>query len=181
MDSDVELRKEVFAWFGAAAYHAQCVEVELIIARLFLLRRGEPEPRAEVWQKVEGEKRTLGNLLRFLRNEIELGENEVALLTTTVDDRNSLAHDYWYRRSSLLATRSGCRELVANLQEMSERLKQAAETAKVISKRVRAQAGIAETVVRQIQEDFVQRLQQGESEDAIIDRQKRILKKHRSR
>ena len=39
--SQADDRKEVFAWFGAAAYHAQCVEEELWIARLFLARTQE--------------------------------------------------------------------------------------------------------------------------------------------
>ena len=66
----VELRKDVFAWFGAASYHAQCVEVELIIARLLLARRGASDPSADEWQKIEAEKRTMGGLFQFLRGEI---------------------------------------------------------------------------------------------------------------
>jgi hypothetical protein len=144
------------------------------------LRRGDSEPSAEELQDVENEKWTMGHLFQFLRKEIELNAAEIAILTTSVRDRNFLSHDYWYRRLSLLATVRGCQELVAELQTMSERLKQANATAEAISRRVRAQAGIAEAVVRQVQDDFVKRLRQGESQDAIIKSQKRMLEKYRS-
>jgi hypothetical protein len=172
---DVGLRKEVFARFGAAAYYAQCVEVELILARLCLARRGDSEPTAEEWQRIETEKRTMGGLLQFLRSQVKFDEEETHLLSNCIRDRNFLAHDYWYRRSSLLATPSGCEKLIAELQEICERLQKANATAEMISKRVRAQVGIAEVVVRQLQDDFVRRLQQGESEDAIIEGQAKYL------
>jgi len=169
MDVDVELRREVFAWFGAAAYHVQCVEAELIIARLCLARRGDSEPTAEEWQRIEAEKRTLGGLLQFLRSQVKCNEEETQLLSNCLLDRNFLAHDYWYRRSSLLATPSGCEMLIAELEELCERFRKADALAQAISKKVRAQAGIAEEGVRQLQDDFMRRLQQGEPEDAIIE------------
>ena len=44
MNVDVELRREVFAWFGAAAYHAQCVEAELILHDCASLVGGTQSP-----------------------------------------------------------------------------------------------------------------------------------------
>ncbi len=174
---DVELRKEAFAWFGVAVYYAQCVEVELIIARLFLARRGASGPSEEEWQKIEAEKRAMGKLLQFIQKKIELGQEEVELLKQCLVDRNFLAHDYWYRRSSLLATPSGCEELIAELQLMSETFKRGNTIAEAISRGVRAQVGIDETVVRQLQKDFITRLRGGESEDAIIERQAKYVQK----
>lgn len=174
---DVELRKEAFAWFGAAVYYAQCVEVELIIARLFLARRVASGPSEEEWQKIEAEKRTMGKLLEFFQKGIELGQEEVELLNQCLVDRNFLAHDYWYRRSSLLATPSGCKELIAELRQMSERLKRANVIAEAISRKIRAQLGIDEALIRQVQHEFITRLCGGEPEDAIIERQAKYLQK----
>ena len=64
--SDEEQRKEVFAWFGAASYYAQCVEVELWIARLVLVREDYPEPTDQEWQQFESEKLTMNRLLKLL-------------------------------------------------------------------------------------------------------------------
>ena len=74
-----------------------------------------------------------GGLLKFLGNHIELDNDEVELLNDSVTERNFLAHDYWYRRSSLLATPAGCEKLVAELRQMSERLKKANSIAERIS------------------------------------------------
>jgi hypothetical protein len=54
------LPKEVFAWYGAAAYYAQCIEVELIIGRLFLARRRTPQLSDAEWGKINRDKRTMG-------------------------------------------------------------------------------------------------------------------------
>ena len=174
--NDVDLRKEAFAWFGAAVYYAQCVEVELIIARLFLAGRGLSDPSEGEWQKIEGEKRTMGSLLQVLMSRIELGQNEAELLKECLIDRNFLTHDFWYRRSNLLATPSGCEELIRELQQMCERLKRANAIAETISGRVRAQLGIDEAMIRKLQDDFINRLQSGEPEDAIIECQANCLK-----
>lgn len=174
---DVELRKEAFAWFGAAVYYAQCIEVELIIARLFLARRGASRPSDEEWRKIEAEKRTMGRLLQFLQKQVEIRQEEVEVLNQCLGDRNFMAHDYWYRRSSLLATPSGCEELIAELQQMAERLKRGNAIAEAISRRVRAQVGIDEALVRQVEHEFITRLCGGEPEDAIIERQAKYLQK----
>jgi hypothetical protein len=166
------LRKEVFAWYGAAAYHAQCVEAELIIARLFLVRRRTPQPSDAETGRIDRDKRTMGGLLKLLTSELELDEGEAALLNTCLEDRNFLAHDYWYRRSGLLFTPQGCHTAVTELQEMSERLQKGNTVAEGISKRIRASLGISEELVHKLQAEFIDGLRSGESEDQILERQK---------
>jgi len=41
--NDTELRKEMFAWYGAAMYSAQLFEVELVILLLALKRLRDPD------------------------------------------------------------------------------------------------------------------------------------------
>jgi hypothetical protein len=46
---EVARRKEVFAWFGAAAYYAQCFEVELHSLLLLTYRLNHPRaPESDV-------------------------------------------------------------------------------------------------------------------------------------
>lgn len=179
MDGDAVHRKEVFAWFGSAAYYAQCVEIELIIARLLPTHCGDNEPTAEDYQRIESEKRTIGNLVEFLHQNGKLNKEEKTLFEICTKHRNFLFHEYWYHRSSFLMTPSGCQKLVTELQEISERFKRANEKAMAISRRIRAQAGISETVVQQASNYFVKKLKQGEPEDAIIERLKQILQQYK--
>jgi hypothetical protein len=176
---DVEVRKEVFAWFGAAAFYAQCVEVELIIARLALARRGS-EPTAEDWQRIETERRTMGALLLFIRKEIPLSDGDLEVLESAVRDRNFLAHDFWYQRSTLLATNSGCENLITELQVMSQRLKAANDAGERVSAMARAAAGIDEEVVQRVQREFRERLARGELADGVVESQISYLQCRRS-
>jgi hypothetical protein len=175
------LRKEVFAWYGAAAYYAQCVEVELIIARLFLARLHTPQLSDAEWENISREKRTMGGLLKLLSSELQLEDSETALLTACLEDRNFLAHDYWYRRSSLLVTPDGCQRAVSELQEICERLKQGNMVTERIAKRIRARLGISEEMVHKLQTEFLDGLRSGESENLILKRQRAYLDTLRSR
>lgn len=171
------LRKEVFAWYGAAAYYAQCIEVELVIARLFLVRRRNPQLSEAELDEIDRDKRnTMGRLLKRLTSELDLDGAEAALLKTCVEDRNFLAHDYWYRRYGLLDTARGCHRAVDELQEMSERLKKGDTIAQGISKRIRASLGISEELCHRLQTEFVDGLRSGESEDRILERQAAYLR-----
>lgn len=169
-----DLRKEVFAWYGAAAYYSQCIEVEFIIARLFLARRRTPQFSETEMDKIEIDKRTMGGLLKLLTAELKA--DEAALLNRCLEDRNFLAHDYWYRRSGLLFTPEGCHTAVSELREMSERLKKGNAVAEGISKRIRASLGIPKDLVHKLQTEFRDGLRSGESADQILTRQVAYLK-----
>src|SRR5262245_53136342 len=93
--SDEERRKEVFAWFGAASYYAQCVEVELWIARLTLAREGEPYPQEQAWERIEGKALTMGQLMRLIERTVGLEAAELETLQSCLEKRNWLSHDYW--------------------------------------------------------------------------------------
>src|SRR5262245_57635760 len=175
--SDEQERKEVFAWFGAASYYAQCVEVELWIGRLFLVREDDPWPEEQKWQRIENEALTMGGLLRRGEEEIGLENTELEALQACVEKRNWLSHHYWEQRSHLLASSEGCHQAVDELRELCEIFKRCDEVACRVSARIRARVGISESLVQKLQSEYVQRLQSGESHDAILKDQEERMKR----
>jgi len=174
--SDEEQRKEVFAWFGAASYYAQCVEVELWIARLFIARDDGPEPTDQEWQQLESEKLTMSGLLRLVQKGIELESVEVGTLETCRKKRNWLAHDYWIERSHLLGSSEGCSHAVDELVNLCDIFKKGDEVARRLSSRIRARIGISEQLVQELQDEYVQRLRVGESHEIILQDQEKRMK-----
>ena len=61
--NDIELRKEMFAWYGAAMYAAQLFEVELVILLLALKRLRDPESEPSDYKSLDEmlSRKTLGN------------------------------------------------------------------------------------------------------------------------
>jgi hypothetical protein len=174
--SDEEQRKEVFAWFGAASYYAQCVEVELWIARLVLVRKDDREPTDPEWQRLESEKLTMNGLLRLVQKGIELETAEMEALEICRKKRNWLAHDYWMERSHLLVSSEGCTQAVDELANLCEIFKRGDEVARGVSTRIRARLGISEHLVQELQDEYVQRLRAGESHEAILQDQEKRMK-----
>ena len=175
--SDEQDRKEVFAWFGGASYYAQCVEVELWIARLFLLRENGPRPRDDEWQRFETEPLTMGRLLGLVQTGIGLESAEMEVLETCLKKRNWLSHKYWEERSHLLASSAGCDQAVAELADLCEVFKRGDEVARGLSARIRAQIGVSEQWVKELQDEYVERLRGGESHETILQDQEERLKR----
>ena len=173
-DMDHEaLRKEVFAWYGSAAYYAQCIEVELIIARLFLARLRNPEVPPEELDRIDREKKTMGQLLKLVGADLK--DDEAALLNACLENRNFLVHDYWYQRRESLLTVEGCQRAASELQEMSARLKQGNAVAEEMSRRIRARLGISDEMVHNLYAEFHDALRSGDSREVISDRLRAIL------
>jgi len=62
-------------------------------------------------------KRTLGNLVIVLRQQVELGPDSEAALRTAVTARNQLAHYFFRDNLARMRTVVGCEHLVSELRE----------------------------------------------------------------
>ena len=177
MISDENQRKEVFAWFGAASYGAQCVEIEFWIARLTLARKGNTDPTNAEWHEIESESLTFGKLLTRIKEHVTIPADGVNLLEECRDKRNWLAHQYWDERNHLLATAEGCEEAIGELQALCELFKKGDSLAQEISVRLRAQIGIPETLVDDLKEEYSRRLAAGEDMQLILAEQRQYLER----
>src|SRR5258708_39185494 len=102
---DVELRKEVFAWFGGAAYAAQCFEVELVNLLLWAPRLHEPSLTSQQLEEIDTRlsKRNLGQLLGELKMHFVVHPVFESLLKEYIESRNHLAHRFFFENAWGLA------------------------------------------------------------------------------
>ncbi|MEM5527413.1 hypothetical protein WN093_01160 [Gammaproteobacteria bacterium AS21] len=126
MDS-IELRKDVYAHYGAAMYYAQCLEQGIIIAIMFI----DHFPKAikgyssqEAWESsfdkfMDNESsKTMGRLIGSLK-AIDFPIERIELqLKEALKKRNFLAHHYFFERALEMTTDNGCIKLVQELEEM---------------------------------------------------------------
>lgn len=123
MDS-VELRKDVYAHFGAAMYYAQCLEQAIIIAIMFI----DHFPKAiknytsqaswenEFDQFINNKSsKTMGRLIGSLKT-INFPINKIeAKLKESLKKRNFLAHSYFSERAIEITTDAGCVKMIQEL------------------------------------------------------------------
>ena len=122
VNADPEQIKDVYAHFGLAMYHAQCLEQQLI---LILATKYGPGPTK--LSNIEFENvldtlslRTLGHLVNEIGKLASLSEDEKGRLQKALTKRNWLAHRYFSDRSIDFLSESGREIMVEELQEVSE-------------------------------------------------------------
>jgi hypothetical protein len=146
MMDDVERRKEVFAWFGGAAYHAQCFEVELQSLLLLTYRLNNPSAQVSDLDDVDMRlsRKNLGGLLRELGKHFSLPTEFSDQLNAYREKRNYLMHRFFFDNARKLLSPLGCAAMVDELKDLSRALGEADAIAQDFSKRLRARAGWSE-------------------------------------
>lgn len=133
---DPDSTRETFARFGLAAYQAQCVEKQLAILLASAHNPGflsvEPDKRERFFQ-VEFEK-SLGQLVRRLRERVSINPDLEERLRRALSLRNWLMHDYFWDRAAEVMTPSGQSRMIPELQEAADFLATVDEELTEISK-----------------------------------------------
>ena len=125
--ADSSETKEVFAFFGLCAYHAQVLEQGLLNLVVPLRLRGLtglcPEDIEQTY--VDNERRTLGQLIRDARQRVEIPERVAEALTEALRKRNYVAHSFFAQHSIDFMSEPGRREMIEELREITLQLQQA--------------------------------------------------------
>jgi len=131
-------RLEVYEKFGLAAEAGQLLETELITAILSLeaLERGWiEEPNATHATKVlrELDNLTLGHLMRRLRKQFNIKEDQISFLGDSLKARNSLNHGFFERHNFKIQSSDGRDEMMEDLEQIHQVLFDAWQAATILS------------------------------------------------
>jgi len=122
LDPEAQQRRETFARYGLAMYHAQCVEKSLAILVSTVLNKeflpSDPKRREEIQDEVFSE--TIGKLLTRMRKEVSVPRNLNKTLDDTRRKRNWLAHEYFWARAGEIMTNRGRDRMIGELTELSD-------------------------------------------------------------
>ena len=112
--------KEVFAFFGLAAYCAQVLEQGLINPLVGLqLANLSPVTREEFESAFEkADKRTMGRVLKAIGKHVQMPTDTERLLGRALDGRNDLCHTFFRRHDENMLSRSG-RKMIAELRQLT--------------------------------------------------------------
>lgn len=141
---DVEIRKDMFAWYGAAMYAAQLFEVELVTLLLGLKRLRAPDTKPQEYDDLDKllSRKTLGALLKELEKHCVISQEFKNMLTNYRDKRNFLAHEFFYARANDMKSRKGLEKLMQELQVVEQQLRTADQITMKMSEDVRTASGI---------------------------------------
>lgn len=164
---DVGLRKEVFAWYGGAAYAAQCFEVELTTLLLLAYRLQHPSALSNDLDTIEVKlsKLALGQLLVELKKQCAVRPEFEKLLTQYLQTRNYLTHRFFFENGLKLMSREGCGSMLAELKQIEASMREANGIAETMSRNLRKVLGISEEVLQAQVQTALREAREGESHD----------------
>ena len=122
LDENAQQRRETFARYGLAMYHAQCVEKSLAILVSSVFNKNflpsAPDRRGEIQDEVFS--KTIGKLLTRMRKQISVPPSLDQTLHDAWQKRNWLAHEYFWAGAGELMTTRGRNRLIDELTGLSD-------------------------------------------------------------
>ena len=145
MDRD-DLVRDVYAHFGLAIYSAQVLEHGLVTAIVFASKAAGRLPNVADFDALLNSKfeRTLGGLIRELRNHVPVDPRLAELLKTALAQRNWLAHHYFRERAVTFMDDNGCTSMIAELQSAQDLFRQTDVALAEVVSPLSAQIGVTE-------------------------------------
>ena len=149
--------KEVFAFFGLAAYHAQVMEKGLLIFAVGLnIARIPKVTRALVDELfTTHERKTFGQLFRIAREANILDEPMVNRLKNALEQRNYLTHQLFYDYAGDFTVDSGRKVMIDELRRMTDIFINMDKDIEAISKPLWEKYGITESIIDKGLEDII--------------------------
>ena len=137
--------KEVFAFYGLAAYYGQVLEKGIIIMLVVLRSAGIPMTQGQVDDLfVKYDRRTLGWLLKEARSLVAISLDVEKVLDEALMMRNELIHHFFAEHSAAFKTEIGSEEMIEELRRMTALFREADNAIDSIYEPILRRAGIDE-------------------------------------
>lgn len=141
--------KEVFAFFGLAAYYGQVFEqAALHLAAALHVYAMSPRTRQGVdatWERLD--RQTLGQLLASARQRTTIDPTIDELLGEAIDSRNYLVHRFFERNSERFMLESGRKSMIHELRDATGLFQRADRAATELFLPISSAMGVTEEVL----------------------------------
>jgi len=150
-DPESEHCKTVYAHAGLALYLSQCFEKGI---ENFLMLNSRVTGQCITLEQLDAfeesiEKRTLGRLLRDLKEHVDLKEGGADTLAEALQRRNFLAHRFFKERAEEFFSEAGRDRMVSELEKDQELLREADLKVSLICKALFRFLGISEEAIEE--------------------------------
>lgn len=158
LDPKSALNREMYAWAGLTLYFAQTFEkglANIISAGLFRAKSGK-WTREEFEAEVDNlNKKTLGYLMRRFKDEVEIPEETLELISEAHMQRNFFVHNYFYERAAEVTYSQGHRIVIAELQKLKELFERADAATVALTKPLFDSIGLTDEKMMEYQKEII--------------------------
>lgn len=156
-EMDAEDEKEVFAFFGLASFNAQCAEKALVNFVMGYKLLDESALTQDEWLVLYNNlnSKTFGQLLRHVKKRIEISQELIDALQSTLKNRNWLAHDFFYDYAIEFSDSKGRHVMICKLQELIKQFQLADRAVESLNLNIWSKFGVTkEWIQNQIASDI---------------------------
>lgn len=156
-DPDFDDPKEVYAFYGLAGYAAQVLEQGLVTWVVALRMAGEQRLTTIMVERLfdEFEERTFGQLLRIVRERVQVSSDFEGLLEKALQRRNFLVHKFFSTHSADFLSDAGRRVMIKELRDAVALFEQADKAAESIYFPLLSRLGVSEAIMEQQMATFL--------------------------
>lgn len=121
-EPDYEDPKEPYAFYGLAAYYAQCLEQSIIILLIALRASGEKGTKGATYDEALAslDKEAMGTLIKLLKKVVKVDPALEECMNELLQKRNYLAHHFFERNSLKLLSELGRRAVLDDLRQIAQ-------------------------------------------------------------
>ena len=158
IDAESHKVREVYAHFGLAMYHAQCLERILAMALASVYRpNGRTPTKHQLRDLLETNyQKTLGDLVRQLRTTVPIDERLEKLLSEALKKRNWLAHDYFWERAAAFCRSDERKSMVAELDEAADFFLKVDQEFRGVLDQWLAKRGITQEILKRTEKELLE-------------------------
>jgi hypothetical protein len=157
LDIESDRIKEVYAHFGLAMYFSQCLErtISMALATVFNLDLMRIT-REEFDSKLDSNfKKTLGSLLKEMQKTQLIDEEFESELLRVLDQRNWLAHHYFWDHATQFMSEDGQLAMIRELEEIATFFNEMDSKLMDLLKEWRRNKGISDEEVNKILDKMI--------------------------
>ncbi|MDO8886161.1 hypothetical protein [Candidatus Oleimmundimicrobium sp.] len=171
---DGELIKELYARFGLAYYHSECLHRELcLIHTMGTFQKSEDITRPRVEEKLAYVfSLTLGEVTKQLKDT--LPKDLFAELEDGAAKRNFLAHHFWFDSAHLMVSVTGINRIIEELNEFSQMFSDLDRRVTEHTEQKRKQLGVTDEILEKALDDVLA----GKPMDPILGKRKLKKQEH---
>ncbi len=161
----IELTKPVLLEFAKAVYICQCLESSLCFLLSLMAHEKVPEEGAFSASWDFHSKRTLGQLLHRLREQIEIVPKLDEYLGVGVDKRNEIVHGFLTKNAMRLADPKGRIEIEKELVQLKLEVKRRDIVVNKLIDALLAKYGLSNEILKRNADRYWEHLNPGEGDD----------------
>ena len=149
--------REVYAYYGLTMYHIQCLERTLVMLGTTVYNSNADHMTREQFDAnlETNSKKTLGQLIFKIKKSVDLPDDFEKKLNDALENRNFIAHRYFWGRAMKFSHTRGQEEMLAELTQLSTYFENMDRELTLVQRKWSNAKGVTDDAIYQVMGDML--------------------------